>query len=100
MEMTDADPAESEAADEGRRRFPLVPFRVLIPNMITLLAICSGLTAVRLSIEGRLEWAVGAVVVAAILDAIEAKDTETARQAMATLVRLALSDTQISRRRR
>lgn len=73
MEMTDADPAESEAADEGRRRFPLVPFRVLIPNMITLLAICSGLTAVRLSIEGRLEWAVGAVVVAAILDAIDGR---------------------------
>lgn len=61
------------AAEERRRRFPLVPFRILIPNMITLLAICSGLTAVRLSIEGRLELAVAAVLVAAILDALDGR---------------------------
>ncbi|WP_342358387.1 phosphatidylcholine/phosphatidylserine synthase [Terrarubrum flagellatum] len=63
-----------EAPPAGRlRRFPKVPFRILIPNMITLLAICSGLTAVRLSMEGKLEWAVGAVVLAAILDAVDGR---------------------------
>ncbi|MBN9063393.1 MAG: CDP-diacylglycerol--serine O-phosphatidyltransferase [Rhizobiales bacterium] len=61
------------AGDERRRRFPHVPFRILIPNMITLLAICSGLTAVRLSIEGKLELAVAAVLVAAILDALDGR---------------------------
>ena len=53
--------------------FPQVPFRILIPNMITLLAICSGLTAVRLSIEGKFDLAVAAVVIAAILDAIDGR---------------------------
>lgn len=75
--MTNADDeiqAPAVANGEGRqRRFPHVPFRILIPNMITLLAICSGLTAVRLSIEGRLELAVAAVLVAAILDAIDGR---------------------------
>ena len=37
---------------------------------------------------------------AAILKAIGARDAEAARKAMATLVRLALSDTHISRRKR
>ncbi|MGL4494284.1 MAG: CDP-diacylglycerol--serine O-phosphatidyltransferase [Beijerinckiaceae bacterium] len=60
-------------ADERWRMFRSVSFRTLIPNMITLLAICSGLTAVRLSAEGRLDWAVGAVVIAAILDALDGR---------------------------
>lgn len=53
--------------------FRSVSFRTLIPNMITLLAICSGLTAVRLSAEGRWDWAVAAVVIAAILDGIDGR---------------------------
>src|SRR5690606_29426564 len=65
---------EARARAAGSRRmFPQVPFRILIPNMITLLAICSGLTAVRLSMEGRLELAVGAVLLAAILDALDGR---------------------------
>ena len=56
------------AMDKRRRR--LVPFRALLPNMVTLLAICAGLTAIRLAIEGNFELAVGAIILAAILDAI------------------------------
>ena len=56
-----------------RRRFRLIPVRTLVPNLITLLALCAGLTGIRLAIEGRLEWAVAAIVFAAILDGIDGR---------------------------
>jgi CDP-diacylglycerol--serine O-phosphatidyltransferase len=34
-----------------RRRFRPIPVRMLVPNFITLLAICAGLTAIRLSTD-------------------------------------------------
>ncbi len=56
-----------------RRRFRPIPVRMLVPNFITLLAICAGLTAIRLSTEGRMELAVGAIVFAAVLDGIDGR---------------------------
>src|SRR6201984_3350741 len=56
-----------------RRRFRPIPVRMLVPNFITLLAICAGLTAIRLSTEGRMELAVAAVVFAALLDGIDGR---------------------------
>src|ERR1044072_9265095 len=56
-----------------RRRFRPIPVRMLVPNVITLLAICAGLTAIRLSIEGRMELAVAAIVFAAVLDGIDGR---------------------------
>jgi CDP-diacylglycerol--serine O-phosphatidyltransferase len=56
-----------------RRRFRPIPVRMLVPNMITLLAICAGLTAIRLSTEGRMELAVAAIVFAAVLDGIDGR---------------------------
>ncbi len=56
-----------------RRRFRPIPVRLLVPNVITLLAICAGLTAIRLSIEGRMELAVAAIVFAAILDGVDGR---------------------------
>ena len=58
---------------ERRRRFRPIPVRMLVPNFITLLAICAGLTAIRLSTEGRMELAVAAIVFAAILDGIDGR---------------------------
>lgn len=46
---------------------------MLVPNVITLLAICAGLTAIRLSIEGRNELALAAIVFAAVLDGIDGR---------------------------
>ena len=46
---------------------------MLVPNLITLGAICSGLTAVRLAWESRFELAVIAIVFAAILDALDGR---------------------------
>lgn len=46
---------------------------MLVPNIITLLALCAGLTAIRLSIEGRIELALGAIVFAAVLDGVDGR---------------------------
>jgi CDP-diacylglycerol--serine O-phosphatidyltransferase len=55
------------------RRFKLIPVRTLVPNLITLLALCAGLTAIRLAFEDKLEWAVAAIVFAAMLDGIDGR---------------------------
>lgn len=61
-------------ADAGRpRRFRAVPVRVIIPNLITLLALCMGLTAIRLAAEGRYENAVLAIIAAAVLDGLDGR---------------------------
>lgn len=56
-----------------QRRFGRIPLRLLLPNMVTLLALCSGLTAVRMAIEHRLELALAAIVFAAILDGVDGR---------------------------
>jgi CDP-diacylglycerol--serine O-phosphatidyltransferase len=45
----------------------------LIPNAITVGALCAGLSGVRFAIDGRFEMAVGAIVVAAILDGLDGR---------------------------
>jgi len=58
----------------GRKpRFKRVPFRLIAPNAVTLLALSSGLTSIRFSMEGRIDWAVAAIVVAAILDGLDGR---------------------------
>lgn len=50
-----------------------IPLRALIPNAVTVLALCFGLTAVRFAIAGEWEKAVGAILVAAVLDGIDGR---------------------------
>ncbi|MGH6835382.1 MAG: CDP-diacylglycerol--serine O-phosphatidyltransferase [Methylocella sp.] len=50
-----------------------VPLRVILPNLVTLLALCMGLTAIRFAIEGQFETAVVAVIAAAILDGLDGR---------------------------
>src|SRR5260370_9135787 len=66
-------PFDPKYPELRRRRFRPIPVRMLVPNFITLLAICAGLTAIRLSTEGRMELAVGAIVFAAILDGLDGR---------------------------
>ncbi len=66
-------PFAPDANEPRRRRFKPVPFRMIAPNMITLLALCLGLTAIRLAFEGKFEPAVIAVIVAAVLDGIDGR---------------------------
>jgi CDP-diacylglycerol--serine O-phosphatidyltransferase len=66
-------PFEPDRSEPRRRRFRQIPFRTLLPNLITLLALCAGLTGIRLAIEGKLEWALYAIVFAAALDGIDGR---------------------------
>lgn len=50
-----------------------IPLRLVIPNLITVLAIGAGLTGIRLAFENRYELAVGMVLLAAFLDGIDGR---------------------------
>jgi len=58
-----------------RRGMPFghMPLRSLIPNSITIFALCAGLTSIRFAMEGRFEAAVAAILVASILDALDGR---------------------------
>ncbi len=56
-----------------RRLRRVLPMRVLIPNAVTALALCCGLTGVRFAIAGDWEKAVAAIIVAGILDGIDGR---------------------------
>jgi CDP-diacylglycerol--serine O-phosphatidyltransferase len=66
-------PVDPKSPEMRRRRFRPIPVRMLVPNVITLLAICAGLTAIRLSTEGHMELAVAAIVFAAVLDGLDGR---------------------------
>src|SRR5271154_6600497 len=59
--------------DLRRGRFRRIPVRTLAPNLVTLLAMCAGLTAIRMAFENRYVLALGAIVFAAILDGIDGR---------------------------
>ena len=50
-----------------------IPFRAMIPNAITALALCFGLTGVSLAIRGEWERALGAIVLAGVLDGLDGR---------------------------
>ena len=66
-------PLDPEAAErrQKRRRFRRVPIRVLVPNVVTLLALCSGIAAIRFAVDGRFEWAVACILIATVLDGLD-----------------------------
>src|SRR5215218_8141585 len=66
-------PFDPDRPDVKRRRFGPVPVRMLLPNLVTLLALCVGLTGIRLAFEGKLELALYAIVFAAALDGIDGR---------------------------
>jgi CDP-diacylglycerol---serine O-phosphatidyltransferase len=72
--MSDIFPPFAPDPNEPRRRlFKPVPFRMIAPNLITLIALCLGLTAIRWAYEGRLEPAVYFIVIAAALDGVDGR---------------------------
>jgi CDP-diacylglycerol--serine O-phosphatidyltransferase len=67
---------EKEITRRRRRRLfshSRVPVRMLVPNFFTLLGLCAGLTSIRMSIEGRWDVALAAIVFAAMLDGIDGR---------------------------
>jgi len=74
MENNPAPLEPERPQDEGRGpRLREIPIRLMIPNLITVLAICAGLTGIRLAFEGRYELAVAMVLLAAFLDGIDGR---------------------------
>ncbi len=45
----------------------------MLPNLVTLLALCLGLTAIRFAVEGQFERAVFAILAAAVLDGVDGR---------------------------
>jgi CDP-diacylglycerol---serine O-phosphatidyltransferase len=62
-----------ENAEGEISRFQRIPIRYLLPNLVTLLALCIGVTAIRLGLEQKYEYAVGAIVFAIVLDAVDGR---------------------------
>lgn len=65
--------------EERRRRGRMlfrrkkVPVRMLVPNFFTLLSLCAGLTAIRMAIDSKFEYAVALIVIAGLLDALDGR---------------------------
>ncbi|GAA3887784.1 CDP-diacylglycerol--serine O-phosphatidyltransferase [Sphingomonas limnosediminicola] len=56
--------------EEGPRG---IPFRAMIPNAITATALCFGLTGVSLAIRGEWRNAIGAIILAGVLDGLDGR---------------------------
>jgi CDP-diacylglycerol--serine O-phosphatidyltransferase len=67
---------KEERRSEPRRGIPL---RAVVPNAVTALALCSGLTAIRFAIEGSWEQAVAFIGVAAVLDGMDGRIARSLR---------------------
>ena len=50
-----------------------IPFRAMLPNAITVLALCFGLTGVSFAVGGEWERAIAAIVIAGVLDGIDGR---------------------------
>lgn len=61
-----------EAAGMGPRLRD-ISFRMMLPTIITILAICAGLTGIRLAFEQRVDMAVAMVLFAAFLDGVDGR---------------------------
>ncbi len=58
---------------DRKRRFKVISLGTLIPNLITVMALCSGLSGIRFALQERWEFAVGAIAVAAVLDTLDGR---------------------------
>ena len=47
--------------------------RVILPNMLTLIGVCIGLTSIRFALDGRYEFAVIAIIIAAVIDGLDGR---------------------------
>lgn len=62
-----------EPHGSGGPRIREIPLRMVFPNLLTVLAICAGLSGIRFAFEGRFETAVVMVLIAAFLDGLDGR---------------------------
>ncbi|MEQ9642189.1 MAG: phosphatidylcholine/phosphatidylserine synthase [Alphaproteobacteria bacterium] len=56
-----------------RRRLRALPVNSIVPNVLTVMALCAGMTAIRFALLERFDLAVAAILVAAILDGLDGR---------------------------
>ena len=61
----------NETTDKPPHKY--LPLRNLVPNLLTVLAICAGLSSIRFAIEARFELAAAMIIIAAILDGLDGR---------------------------
>jgi len=66
-------PDDNGDTANNNKRLRDIPLRFVLPNIITVLAICAGMTGVRLAFESRFDDAVAMVLLAAFLDGIDGR---------------------------
>ena len=47
--------------------------RMILPNMLTLIGVCIGLTSIRFALDGRYEFAIIAIIFAALIDGLDGR---------------------------
>ena len=47
--------------------------RVILPNMLTLIGVCIGLSSIRFALDGKFEFAIIAIILAAIIDGLDGR---------------------------
>lgn len=52
---------------------PVLPIETLLPNAMTLAALCAGLTAIRFAVGGAFDFSVGLILLAAVLDGLDGR---------------------------
>ena len=62
-----------EAHGAGGPPIREIPLRMVFPNLVTVLAICAGLSGIRFAFEDRFETAVVMVLIAAFLDGLDGR---------------------------
>ena len=62
---------------QSKKNFKIVPekrsARVILPNMLTLIGVCIGLTSIRFALDGRYEFAIVAIIIAAVIDGLDGR---------------------------
>ncbi len=72
-DMAAEDNGDASALTGQRRRVGGIPLRAFVPNAITALALCCGLSAVRFALAQQWDLAMGAIVLAGVLDGVDGR---------------------------
>ena len=62
---------------QPKKNFKIVPekrsARVILPNMLTLIGVCIGLTSIRFALDEKYEFAIIAIIIAAVIDGLDGR---------------------------
>ena len=62
--------------EQQKKNFKLVSSkktRVILPNMFTLIGVCIGLSSIKFAFDGRFEYSILAIIIAAIIDGLDGR---------------------------